>query len=118
MIRGTFEQRSASCPRLPASVSAFAADNLQKFTLSPCVAHRSMGRGQPTIREMLVFAALHESGSGPLRQILQRERMSVFGVIADVAARCFKGATDPNQTPRSVPGKGDLSLTRARIRFG
>ena len=27
---------------------------------------------------------------GPLRQILQRKRMSAFRVTADVAARCFK----------------------------
>ena len=30
------------------------------------------------------------STHGPLRQILQRKRMSAFRVIADVAAGCFK----------------------------
>jgi hypothetical protein len=33
------------------------------------------------------FAAVHESGSGPSRQILRCNRMSAFGGIAEVAGR-------------------------------
>jgi hypothetical protein len=57
MIRGTVKQRSAFCLRFPASVSAFAAGNLQKFTLAAPRRSSSIGRGQPPIGEKLVFAA-------------------------------------------------------------
>jgi Bacterial Ig-like domain (group 1) len=40
--------------------------NYKNLHLSPRAAPRSIGRGRPPICEMLVFAALHESGSGPL----------------------------------------------------
>ena len=70
MTRGTFKQRSASTLRFPASVAAFAAGNFQKFALVAPRRSSSIGRGQPPIREMLVFAALHESGSGTSRHFV------------------------------------------------
>jgi hypothetical protein len=49
-----------------------------------------------------LFAAVHESVSGPLRQILQRKRMSAFGGRAAVTQTPHDVAVDPTQLRRWV----------------
>jgi hypothetical protein len=68
---------------------SFCQNPIQDFswtsaTLAKCVFH-GLPYGKPPIVPSTTATTI-----GPLRQILQRKRMSAFRVIAEVAARCFK----------------------------
>ncbi len=85
MIRGTFKQPSASCLRFPTSVCQPSPQVISKiYTLAALRRFSVVGRGQPPIREMLVSAALHESGSGTFRKCRNVRLESGMRTKADV----------------------------------